>query len=95
MKPSKSGFPLPVITAKLRVTTLDWKSIFVKAEVEVLMLNINSGTMRVRVNATETVEQLQSYDDTDPGEIIENLWIGRLDDISAQPFFDQMKIVKS
>jgi len=94
MKPSKSGFPLPKVFAKIQVTTLEWKSIFVIAEVEVLMLNINSGTMRVRVTGNETVEQIDSLESTS-GIKIPNIWTGHLDDISAQSFFDQMQIVKS
>jgi hypothetical protein len=92
---SKSGFPLHVIVVSLVVPLPDtYQNIRISAHAQVLMLNINAGTMRVRILDNENVVQLTASGESWIGEIPNN-WIGRTDHISAQQFFDQVKIVKS
>lgn len=86
---SKSGFPLPVISVVLHVPKADFSSnIRIKTNAQVLMLNINAGTMRVRVLDDAQVTQLSS--DGTKEMRIDNDWAGRTDDVSAKAFFDQI-----
>lgn len=107
MKHSKSGFPLPVVNVKMRVyfgernianvppSLKGAGYLWVKVDAEVLMLNINAGTMRVRVLPTEKAILLSDQND-ETGQVIDwNITLPHPEDVSAKAFFDQMKIVKS